>query len=205
MREKFGGLPTEWDGKSSILEMKKVDFQWRQMEWWAFYFEYQCMNLLKENFAFPGHKFGRIVFDMRGSINWDLKSKAIRSDDHRAILNDMNSMDQSISNDTYHGVVLALCDVEYNDADRSFQRWHDTLKGGKSKYVRERESRSTISRYRKTHAKVVEIQFLVFDKDNVKELNVFNQGRNSNGKPRAPKYMLDLEKVDPFLKDYIRF
>lgn len=25
-------LPTKWDGKASILEMKEVDFNWRQME-----------------------------------------------------------------------------------------------------------------------------------------------------------------------------
>ena len=35
-------LPTKWDGKQSILELKNANFNWRQMEWWGFYFEYLC-------------------------------------------------------------------------------------------------------------------------------------------------------------------
>jgi len=32
-----------------------------------------------------------------------------------------------------------------------------------------------------------------------------NQGRNSNGAPRPPKYMLDLEDVDGLLEDRVTF
>ena len=87
---------------------------------------------------------------MKGEINWDLKAKAIKSDDHKVILNDRAAMEDSIARHGFHGEIIALCDVEYNDINRSFQRWHSELKGGLSKYEKERKQRTSVSRYRKT-------------------------------------------------------
>jgi hypothetical protein len=126
-------LPKYWDGRSSILELKEANYNWRQMEWWAFYFEYKAKELLAKYFSFPGDRYGNVSFDMKGAINWDLKAKAIKSDDHKVILNDRSAMEQSIAKTGYHGEIIALCDVEYNDIDRTFQKWHSKLKGGKSR------------------------------------------------------------------------
>ncbi|HOL57685.1 MAG TPA: hypothetical protein PLD75_09030, partial [Spirochaetota bacterium] len=72
-------LPTQWDGKRCVLELKEADYNWRQMEWWAFYFEYKAKNLLKDYFFIPGDKFGNVTFDFKGEINWDLKASAIKT------------------------------------------------------------------------------------------------------------------------------
>lgn len=205
-------LPTHWDGKRSVLELKDKEYNWRQMEWWAFYFEFLCQERLAREFEIPGddYKHGKTrtsCFDLKRSINWDLKAKAIKSDDNRSILNDKSGMDWSIDEYGFHGLIIGLCDVEYNDNDRSFQRWHDELKGGKSKYEKEREQRTSVSRYRKTRADLVEILFLVVHSGNVSLLGIHQQGRNSNGKPRPPKYMLDYdeETLSEFLVDRIGF
>lgn len=58
-----------------------------------------------------------------------------------------------------------------------------------------------MSRYRKTKAELAELLFLRFDKAAVARLGCMNQGRNSNGKPRPTKYMLDLEDVDGIVVD----
>jgi hypothetical protein len=137
------------------------------------------------------------------NINWDLKAKAIKSDDHRSILNDKHGIDQSIQKYGSHGLIIALCDVEYNDDNRSFQQWHEQLKGGKSKYEKEREQRTSVSRYRKVRAKLREILFLIINDHNKNFLARYHQGRNSNGNPRPPKYMLDYDLVDKFLVDRI--
>ena len=199
-------LPAIWSGKKSILELKDANFNWRQMEWWGFYFEYLCYQRLKNSFTIPGDRFGKArtsCFDMKGSINWDLKAKAIKSDDHRSILNDMQAMDWSIQEYGSHGLIIALCDVEYNDSDRTFQRWHQEIKGGKSIYEINREKRTSVSRYRKTNVELQEILFLVVTSKNVSSLGIHHQGRNSNGKPRPPKYMLDYDIVKKFLVDRI--
>lgn len=198
-------FPIHWDGKKCILELKEADYNWAQMEWWAFYFEFICRFHLKGPFQIPGDKFGTVTFDAKRTINWDFKAKAIKSDIHRAILNDTSAMDASLRKYGNNGLIIALCDVEYNDANRSFQIWHQQLKGGKSKYELEREQRTSVSRYRKTRADLQEILFLIVDPQNINDLEIHHQGRNSNGRPRPPKYMLNLETLDAFLVDRIVF
>ena len=84
-------LPIHWDGKACVLELKEANYKWRQMEWWAFYFEWKVRTLLANKFSFLGDKFDNVTFDMKGVINWDLKAKAIKSDEHRIILNDKSA------------------------------------------------------------------------------------------------------------------
>ncbi len=39
-RLRLSDLPISWDGRSCVLELKEADYNWRQMEWWEFYFEF---------------------------------------------------------------------------------------------------------------------------------------------------------------------
>ncbi len=205
MKTLLADIPLVWEGKKSVLELKEANFNWKQMEWWAFYFEHLCYGRLLDNFEVPGDRFGTVTFDLKGSVNWDLKAKAIKSDDHRCILNDCGAIDDSIDKYGEHGVIIALCDVEYNDVDRSFQKWHSELKGGLSAYEKKRRARTEVSRYRKTKADLAELLFFRFDASSADLLGRMNQGRNSNGAPRPPKYMLDLEDADGLLVDRISF
>ena len=202
LKANFINLPKFWDGKSCVLELKEADYNWRQMEWWAFYFEFKVKKLLIDKFSFPGDQYGHVSFDLKGAINWDLKAKAIKSDDHKVILNDKSAMEQSIEKSGNHGEIIALCVVEYNDNNRNFQKWHTELKGEKSDYELAREIRTSISRYRKTKAELTEILLIIFKADDLDLLATMKQGRNSNGKPRPEKYMLDLETIDNF-ENYI--
>lgn len=204
-KEALKGIPVVWEGKSCVLELKKADYNWRQMEWWAFYFEYLCRTKLSADFKIPGEKFGTVTFDAKRTINWDFKAKAIKSDDHRAILNDKSAMLQSIEKYGSHGIMIAMCDVEYNDVNRTFQKWHSQLKGGLSKYEKKRVARTSVSRYRKTKAELQEILFLCINSKNIELLDTMRQGRNSNGKSRPEKFMLDFEKIDNFLQDKMAF
>jgi hypothetical protein len=198
-------LPRVWEGKKSVLELRAADYNWRQMEWWAFYFEHLCHKRLDGVFQIPGERFGTVGFDLKGCVNWDMKAKAIKSDDHKCILNDCSAIDATIAKYGEHGVLIALCDVEYNDVNRTFQQWHSDLKGGLSAYEKERRTRTEVSRYRKTRAELAELLFLRFDKAALSRMDCMNQGRNSNGAPRPPKYMLDLEDIDGILVDRISF
>ncbi|MBL9032461.1 MAG: hypothetical protein JNM80_12250 [Phycisphaerae bacterium] len=175
------------------------------MEWWAFYFEHLCHQRLRGKFEIPGERFGTVGFDLKGSVNWDMKAKAIKSDDHKCILDDCGATDATIKKYGEHGVLIALCDVEYNDVNRAFQQWHSKLKGGPSAYERERRTRTAVSRYRKTRAELVELLFVRFDKASISRLGRMNQGRNSNGAPRPPKYLLDLEQLDDALVDRLAY
>lgn len=90
-------IPTSWDGKRSILELKESNYQWRQMEWIGFYFEFLCKKSLEDmGFIVPGKRYSQVEFDSFRSINWDMKSSAIKSHSHRIILNDKKAIDESI-------------------------------------------------------------------------------------------------------------
>jgi len=117
MKSAIMGFPREWDGRKAILELKAADYNWRQMEWFGFYFEYLCVTRLHGLLQIPGDRFsfvrpnGRktfVTFDMKGTINWDIKSKAIKTDDHRSILNDQEATDRSVREYGAHGLVIAL-------------------------------------------------------------------------------------------------
>ncbi len=192
-------LPVFWNGKEAIMELKSLDYQWRQMEWIGWYFEVRCAEQLKERgFAFPGDRYGNTTFDCKNAINWDMKSHAIRSDTHNAILNDVEAVDESIEQYGNHGVIMALLDVEYNDEDRSFQKWHTDLKGGLSDYELERIARNATSRYRKRSAQLQQVLILAINEDNKSLLGVYRQGRNADGSPRQQKYMINIEMAHEF-------
>lgn len=188
IRACLSNLPKYWCGKRCILELKNVNYNWKQMEWLGFYFEYLCRNRLSRNFSIPGERINNTQFDSKRSINWDFKAKAIKSDDHRSILNDVDAMDWSINRYGAHGLIVAMCDVEYNDEARTFQKWHSELKGGLSAYEKERRKRTSLSRYRKTSALLQEILLCIIDVGNAPLLGIHSQGRNSNGRPRPPKH-----------------
>ncbi len=175
MKSRLATLPTRWDGKESILKLKEVSYNWRQMEWWAFYFEFLCREALKDICEIPGERFGRVTFDLKRSVNWDLKSKAVKSDDHYAILNDKEATQLTVEKYGEHGAIIALCDVEYNDENRCFQKWHTELKGGKSRYEKLREIRTNASRYRKTKVVLTEILFLRFTAESLPNLGTMKQ------------------------------
>ncbi|MCL5674220.1 MAG: hypothetical protein M1501_00510 [Candidatus Omnitrophica bacterium] len=58
--QKMGGIlkgvvSKHWDGRESILKMKKSDYsQWRQMEWIGFFFQFLCEQGLPDIIKIPG-------------------------------------------------------------------------------------------------------------------------------------------------------
>ena len=74
IKSALGGLPTHWDGKQAILELKEADYQWRQMEWIGWYFEFICKKPLQSvGFAVPGKKYDNVGFDSFSAITGILK------------------------------------------------------------------------------------------------------------------------------------
>jgi hypothetical protein len=197
-------LTTSWDGKSCILELKEANYNWRQMEWWAFYFEFKVRAILRDHFQFPGDKFNNVSFDMKGALNWDLKASAVESGGRGVILNDRSAMEQSIEAHGVHGEIIALFNVEYDDSNRTFQKWLIELKGGMSDFEKKRELRTPVSRRRKTKANLTKIVLLILRKETLGHLKVMRQGRNSNGTPRREKCMFDLKSIGHFENHIIK-
>ena len=187
-----------WDGRASILAMKNADYpHWRQMEWIGFYFQYLCENTFAQILEMPGKRYGRTEFDAFGNISWDFKSHAFNSTRNAVIANDTEAILQTMDEYGYYGLILAIGEVEYNDEELTFKRWHDELKGAMSAYEVRRIARGAMSRIRKTEFTLSEICFVCLDEDGLKQCyGTFQQGfRNSDGRPRRQKVTINLNRI----------
>lgn len=195
-------FPKYWDGKRCILELKEADFQWRQMEWIGFYFEYLCRKYLSSMMEIPGPRYGNVSFDAFWCFPWDFKAH-VEHDKHgrpqpTSIINDQEAIDQAISDYGKIGLIIASGIADYNDEDKTFKNWHEVLKGDSSNYVIEGRKRGRRSRLRKVSFKVTKYCIYLLDNSNLVNLGIYNQGQNSNTNPRPPKYKINLIKNKPF-------
>jgi len=205
--EGFKNILLVWDGRKSILEMKESGFpHWKQMEWIGWYFQFLCERFLKDIVEIPGPKFGNVRFDGFLKIPWDFKDHAINTSSHQIIVNDSEATATGIKKFGSVGLILSMGKVEYNDEQRTFQKWHEALKGGKSKYELERIKRGAWSRLRKTEFNLEQISFIKIDDNVLIKCGSFQRDfRNSNGRPRREKVLLDLEKLDEEIVYFLDF
>jgi hypothetical protein len=203
----FKNIPILWDGRKSILEMKEAGFnQWKQMEWIGWYFQFLCEKFLKGAVKIPGPRYGNVQFDGLKEIPWDFKAHAINTSSHQVIVNDSEATANAINEFGCVGLILAMGEVKYNDDKRTFQKWHEALKGGKSKYELERIQRGAWSRLRKVEFKLEQISFIkINDAVLVKSGSFQRDFRNADGMPRREKVLLDLEKLDEEIIYFLDF
>lgn len=196
-----------WNGKEAILEMKQSGFaHWRQMEWIGFYFQFLCEKFLQDIFEFQKPRYNNVAFDGFYKIPFDFKAHAMNTSSHQIIVNDSEAIANAIKEFGKVGLLLALGKVEYNDEERTFQQWHEKLKGGLSRYSQNRIARGAWSRLRKVEFDLQQISFIeITDKTLVKCGSFQQDFRNSNGRPRRKKVLMDLEKIDNELVHVLEF
>ena len=185
-----------WDGKKCILEMKENNGRhWKQMEWIGWYFEYWCNRNLKGVMEMPcSKKYGNVSFDGHLNIPWDFKAHVTQSGD-KIIVNDHQAIKKAIKDFGCVGLIIVTGPVVY-DESQEFKKWHDEQKGKITDYVLKNIERGAPSRRRKVSMKISKISFVKLDDDCLKKYSsIHNQGRNSDGKPREPKVLLDLTKI----------
>ena len=199
-------LPLHWDGKKTILYMKKEECRnWKQMEWPGWYFQFMCETILSKDgfFAIPGPKYGNVEFDGERIIPWDFKAHTANcSSKNKVPTNGHEEVKAAIEEYGCAGFIIASGNAVFDDAKQSFKKWHDALKGKTSDYERKRIARGASSRRRKASFELDSIRFIFVDKNTLSYCGSFQSGmRNSNGIPRNPKVMLDIS--DSRLEQYI--
>jgi len=201
------GVPKLWDGKQSILTMRDNGCRnWRQMEWIGFYFQFLCEQKLAKIVQSPGPTYGNVRFDAVCEIPWDFKAHAINTSSHEIIVNDSEATALAIRQFGEVGLVLALGQVVYNDEARSFQAWHNKIKGGKSKYELDRIKRGAWSRLRKVAFDLQQISFIRLTDSTLVKCGSFQSDfRNADGRPRRAKVLIDLEQLDEETVHFVEF
>lgn len=202
-------MPTRWDARDAILAMKDAAYpHWRQMEWIGFYFQFLCERAYKGVLEMPGRKYGRVEFDAFAEICWDFKAHAANTMRHDLITNDSEAIENAIHEYGYYGLILAIGEVEYNDEERTFKKWHDALKGGQSSYEIARIERGAMSRRRKTEFLLREIHIICLDSSSLNACSgSFQEGfRNADGSPRRKKVLVSIPNIpDSAIAETVRF
>ncbi|MCK4625352.1 MAG: hypothetical protein KAV00_08585 [Phycisphaerae bacterium] len=201
------GIPKEWDGRKCITEMRdKGGRHWKQMEWMGFYFQFACETQLAKIMEIPGPKFGHVEFDGFCEIPWDFKAHAMNTSSHKVIVNGSEAVARAIKEYDAVGLILAMGEVVYNDEDKTFQAWHEKVKGGESNYTRARKKRGARPRRRKVSFDLQQISFIRLTDETLIKCGSFQEGfRNSDGSPRRPKILIDLEKLDEETVHFVEF
>ncbi len=197
LTELLAPLVGHWDGKTCIEQMKRADFQWRQMEWAGFYGEMRVRDALEGSRFTGGDTFGNVTFDFKGHINWDVKVHCNHS--RASPLNDVRAVDESIDWHGTHGLIIieGECQLDHSGA---FKAWHDALKGGVSAYEVERVARGARSRARKTALDVTRIALVPLTRENISRLGRFQGGmRNADGSRRNEKYQISKRLIIEYL------
>lgn len=181
--------------KKLITELEKL-LEKIPATWDQFLCDIKLNSLLK----IPGPKYGKVEFDGFSEIPWDFKAHPDKNaNGHKnksIIVNDRLAIVVAIKQFGGAGLILAIGDAVYNDQNRSFQIWHQKLKGGLSNYEKERILRKAPSRLRKTAFKLKEIRLILLDDKSVQGLGSFQEGfRNSDGSPRNAKMLLTMENI----------
>lgn len=195
------------DGRDAVLALKEADYNWKQMEWQGWYFEYEAFDALVSTLGGDvGPTFDSTEFDYQRHNVWDLKAHSTTTpsgNERRDMyLNDKTSVEECIRVHDGIGFIIAHGDPEYDDDDRSFYHWHQELKGGKSEYVKRREERDAPSRERKQafHLDRISAYYVpsiavLRDGEDEGWIRPRSQGRNADGSERPKKYALYPDKV----------
>ncbi len=195
----------EWDGKNCIEFLRKHNYNWKQMEWIGWYFEFRAKQILKDALGGgPGPSIGNVVIDFAiAGEPWDFKAHPSKRNDGWIYLNDVEAVDTCAAHLGGIGWIIAVGEAAY-DTDGSFKAWHAELKGGESAYEAERKRRGAASRKRKTSFRCT--HFLVAkvaSADQIKaatdagllKANMQAGQRNADGKPRRSKYGIHMSRA----------
>jgi hypothetical protein len=133
-------VPRLWNGKQAILELREADYQWKQMEWIGWYFEFKARKIVMGGLGgTKGPRYGSTEFDYQGRHVWDFKAHIENAASHPwTIINDKEAVNLCIRSFGGMGIILAYGLAEYDDEGGTFKSWHDQLKGGRSDYETER-------------------------------------------------------------------
>ena len=198
------GLEKKWDGKTCYKEMVSKEYSNAlQPEWPGFYLEYSCKNYVEEDperkkiCTFVSHKKkGQLDFDLdfHGDYLGDLKASSITSGG--VLGNDKESFENALSK---HGkfwyvVISHATNHDKNHEYEVTKYWNGLLnKRGENKDLMSYAAKM------KNSVELKEVLILEINKDNIKYIENFAQGRNSNNHGRNPKIKISKKNINNFL------
>lgn len=188
-------VPKILDGKECIKQMRfQEDSRWRQVQWQGFYIEMILQATLTNLLGGGRKKLVNTVFDYSLENIWDIKTHSDSDSKGKnasglVILNDSRAVDLALQNGGL-GLILLSGIPTY---DYEFTKWHKIFRG---------DSGNDPIRILKSKFEVLSLDMFFIPNYSRLELALTkqeillkSQGKNSNGKPRPPKYWLNLNNA----------
>ena len=180
-------LPSFLDGRTILDSMHdRNQKNWKQTDFLAFYIEDFALNFL-ENFGFETNKYsikglgkGNVVIDTFKDFPIDVKTSFKQAD---CPFNDKFVVDKVIEEFGKIGVIKIVSNG-IEDSDFELTKYYKHLKGDFDKI-------SPKTRKVKKGANILGIDYYEILSNSY--LKLFSQGKNSNGNPRNPKYLIPKE------------
>ena len=192
-------MPKVWDGRESILEMRNIGCKyWRQEEWIEFYFKFLCQKYFAGIIDMPGEKYGNTEFDAFREISWDFKVDSVDPGTYSVTANDAEAIADTLNGYGYYGIILAIGDMEFDDRETSFKKWHDELRGKVSRYDTYKINSGIMSRTHKTAFTLEEIHFIYFDSETLHQCcGLFQDcfGETDSNRRKEKEVRIDISEI----------
>ena len=201
----FKTISKDWFGIDCYKEMIRGEYNNKfQSEWVGFYLEYLLDSYIAEHHLFDivkylqNKKTGEIDLDLYFSkINsyGDLKA---HSDSSGGIIgNDYNTIDSIIKNGkVYYIVCNHTTEMDKDHGYEVTKFWNK---------IQNKDDILSYSNKMKHDVKLTGYYILEINKFNFKYVDIYNQGRNSNGNERNPKIAISNKDIGNFLIHMVEF
>ena len=201
----FINMTKQWLGMEAYYDMIVHNYRNKfQPEWPGFYLEYKLEEYLKENKKedvitfYQNRRKGEIDLDLRfPQLNFygDLKAHSIstggiQGNDYKTIMNLLDNQN------VYY--IVANHETE-KDKD------HDYMV---TKYWNSQQNKKDLMSYSnkmKYSVRIKSYYVLELNKYNKKYIDIYHQGKNSDGTPRNPKISISIKNINNFLVHVINF
>jgi hypothetical protein len=192
-------IPRQMEGRSCVRQMLEAEYsQWAQDEWAAFFFEFVGLPALVNAFSGGPVSFENTIFDYGLNQVWDFKLHAAVSG--AAPLNAMHAIDACLAAGRGLGFIVLSGETKYDDGE--FRQWLRELRAAQGKKAALRNAPPSYVRKSKARFTPTKLEVFYFADAEALEgarntgvLTVMNQGRQSSGASRRPKYGLNLAKA----------
>ena len=197
----------KWNGIDCYKKM--IDSGYRnkfQPEWAGFYLEYEFEKYLDENNLKDDIQYYQDK--SKDGIDLDLYFPQI---DSYGDLKAHSENSRGIQGNDWETVFSIINDPNKNNHIYYIVCEHATEKDSEynyevTKFWNQRQNKKNLMSYHKrmkNNVTLKKVYFLDINDSNYQYLSVFKQGINSNGKPRAPKIMIEQDNIKYFLMDEI--
>ena len=201
----FASVTKEWFGMEAYADMISNNYRNKfQPEWPGFYLEYKLEEYLNRNSKentitfYQNRKKGEVDLDLRFpqmGFYGDLKAHSINNSGIQG--NDYDTIMKLLETQSIYYIV-ANHETE-KDSDHDFEV---------TKYWNKLQNKNDLMSYSKKMKYSVKLKsyyILELNKYNKKYIDVFHQGKNSDGSPRNPKISINIKNLNNFLVHIIEF